>query len=256
MANVAIKTYRATWMPADETAHENGTNTPYDPIKTTLTHSNSTPNITHGHSDAWSNYNRLSNSTIKGVGPWAKDRSDGHIFCSWGLTGSKHSEIFRIGSDLDSRWMPYVKGVGFKVFRHRTDSTSFTNDNANQHCIFVQRFGMKFKHRSKDEERFYSSWELATSGEAKGYTYPYGGGVATDEFYRTTDMAFDGYRDWLLCEFWVNLASRDTKKVGTASTNVYIYDLQFYYDSQAGTNQLVEPAFRRDSDRNDAMFGG
>ena len=117
-----------------------------------------------------------------------------------------------------------------------------------------KRYGMRCKNRNDSSERFWSSSVLATDGKAKGHTYNYQGGVG-DEFYRVSNWGSDNYRDWLLSEFWINLATEDSSKAGNANTKVYIYDLRFYYDSQGGNNQLVIPAFRPWADRNKAMFG-
>ena len=253
MANLAIPTIQANWMPTNQSEHEADSNSYIDPVSNKVIHTGSVPSITHGNNTAWSSYSRLDYSRIQGKGPFEKDWSNGSIYTTWGSSGSKHSEIFHLGSDDESRWMPYVKGVGFKVFRHRTDSTSFTNDNANQHCIYVERYGMRFKHRSSSSQRFWSSAKLATSGEAKVPTFGYQGGVACHEFYQASPWGSDNYRDYLLTDFWVNLASRDTSKVGTATTKVYIYDLRFYYESQGSNQRLAYPAFRLYDERNKAM---
>lgn len=256
MARVSLSTVKATWMPTNETGHYNDDNAFINAIDGQhLSHYGSPPTYTHGDPTAWSNFSRLSTASIRGKGPYEESWTDGSVYCNWGNTGSKHTEIFRIGKPELSRWMPYIKGVGFRVFRHRQDSTDFTNSNAAQHCTFVKRYGMKFKHRTEGTQRFWSSSVLATDGKAKGHTYQYQGGVATDEFYRASPWGSDNYRDWLLSDFWINLATEDTSKAGNATTAVHIYDLRFYYDSQGGNNQLVLPKFRDYADRNRGMFG-
>ena len=254
MSNIQLPTYKARWMPTDQSGHEADQDACWYVTTSVVTHKNK-PKITHGSGDAWTDYDKLSNAAIEGYGIYQDSWDSGSIKCSWGSSGSKHSEIFQVGNYTSCKWMPYVKGCGFKVFRHRTDSDSFTNNNANQHCIFVKRFGMRFQHRSKDEERFWSSSVLNTDGEARGHTFPYKGGVATHEFYSIDSTNMDNYRDWLVDSFWVNLASKDVSKPGTASTDVYIYDLRFYYDSQAGNNRIVNPAFREWKDRDKPMYG-
>lgn len=256
MARLSLSTVKAVWMPTNQSGHENDDNAFINAVDgQRLTHFNAPPTITHGNKTGWSNFGRLSSADNRGKGVYEKSWTDGSVSCAWGSTGSKHTEIFRIGEADSCRWMPYIKGVGFKVFRHRTDSTDFTNNNAAQHCTFLKRYGMRFKNRNDSSERFWSSSVLATDGKAKGHTYGYKGGVATDEFYRVSNWGSDNYRDWLLSEFWINLATEDSNKAGSASTNVYIYDLRFYYDSQAGSNQLVKGKFRPWADRNKAMFG-
>ena len=257
MAKLSLKTVKGKWDPSGQGQHENDDNAFINAVDgQQLSHWDSPPTITHGTKDGWSNFSRLSNASIQGKGPYEDDWANGSAYCGWGNTGSKHTEIFRIGTPGSSRWMPYVKGVGFKVFRHRTDSTDFTNSNAEQHCTFVKRYGMKFKHRTSGDERFWSSPVLATNGKATGHTFGYQGGVATHEFYQTANWGSDNYRDWLLSDFWVNLATQDSSKAGNATTRVYIYDLRFYYNSGAtGNTQLVLPKFRAYEDRNKAMFG-
>lgn len=256
MAKLSIPTVKATWMPTDSAGHGQDSNAFIEPIDSTLTsHHNSPPTITHGDKTAWSNFSRLSTTRRDGKGPYEKSWTDGCMYNAWGSTGNKHTEIFRIGAADSCRWIPYVKGCGFWVFRHRTDSSDFTNNNAAQHAVFLKRFGMRFKNRHNSDERFWSSGVLATDGRAKQRTYPYLGGVGTDEFYRSGNWGSDNYRDWLLSEFWVNLATEDTSKAGSATVKLYIADLRFYYDSQGGNNQLVRPAFRTWADRNKAMFG-
>ena len=253
MAHFEIPTFKATWMPSGKGEHENDADAVIDAVSTEVNHKNK-PKITNGSGDAWTDYAKLTNAAKDGLGIFQESWTNGSVKCSWGNSGSKHSEIFQVGTYNDCRWMPYVKGCGFKVFRHRTDSDSFTNNNANQHCIFIKRFGMRFQHRTNDETRFWSSSVLNTDGEARGHTYPYKGGVATDEFYQIERTDIDNYRDWLVDSFWVNLCSKDTSKAGTANTDVYIYNLRFYYDSQAGNNRIVQPAFRDKDSRDEPMF--
>ena len=254
MGNILIPSATARWTPDNQSKHEDDGDVFIKVISDRVKHE-SKPTITHGTTSGWSDYELLQQGNKTGNGIFETDYGRGSLYCSWGSSGSKHTEIMKYGYYNDSRWLPYVKGCGFKVFRHRTDSTSFTNDNANQHCIFLKRFGIRFKHRTNNQWRFWSSDVLATHGEATERTFPYASGVGTHEFYQCRDTGFDNYRDWLLESFWVNLASRDTSKVGTATTKVYLYDLRFYHDAQCGKNRMMQPAFRDAAARNEPMFG-
>ena len=251
MSNLTMTTYQSVYQPSvgNLDQHKNNSDAWAEPYKREMNHHNGSPTITHGDTSGWSNYSRLSNAEIKGAGPQSKLYGDGSAYCTWGSSGSKHTEIFKIGNSDNSRWAPRISGVGFEVLRHRTDSTDFNNDNANQHCIFVKRYGAQFKHRTNGNERFWSSPVLAESGEAKGSTFGKDGGVATWEFYNSY-FAWSNttQNDWLLDGFWVNLASRDTSKVGTATTKVYIFNLRFYYDFNK--ERIVQPAVRPYAQRN------
>ena len=252
-----LTTYRTQYEPSNKTEHRNNSDVLYNLTYGTVSHHSSPPTITHGTSSAWSNYSRLSNTSMQGTwGPWHKDHADGSAYCTWGSSGSKHTEIIRIGNPDYGTWMPQamaVTGLGFEVFRHRTDSTSFTNDNANQHCIFVKRYGLELRHKSNDSIRFYSSEVLATEGTAKFSTYGYDGGVATEEFYSTKSLGGMSNGDYYVKNFWFNLASRDTSKVGTATTKVYIHDLRLYYDYR-NSHRVFKPAFKYWNDREKAIF--
>ena len=188
MSNKVIQTYQTVFQPSGLTEHKDSDNAFSPIIKTdTLSHQ-SKPSISQGDTTAWSDYAKLSNTVISGEGVHSKTYQNGNAYASWGASGSKHTEIFRIGQTDSSRWAPGIKGLGFEVFRHRTDSTSFTNDNAKQHCIFIKRYGAKFINRTQNTERFWSSPVLATTGEATNSTFGHEGGVGTYEFYKTEDF--------------------------------------------------------------------
>jgi len=246
----SIPTYQSVFQPKNKTEHNSGD--PWLKMMPTdkLTHENKlTP--TQGDTTAWSDYAKLTTTNIKGVGVHSKKWEDGSAYCSWGSSGSKHTEIIRIGEQDNSCWNTNITGLGFEVFRHRTDSSTFNNDNANQHCIFVKRFGFtSLKRYGGDIHSFWSSPVLATSGEAKNSTFAYEGGVGTYEFYQVTNLNWNrDPDDWCLNSFYINLASRDVSKPGTATTKVYIYNLRFYYDYGNGNHRIVRSAFRPKSER-------
>ena len=64
-----------------------------------------------------------------------------------------------------------VVGFGFEIKVHRTDSTSPDNNNAEQHCIFLKRYGLELRGRSSTSSaKFWSLPVLATGGKLGGGT--------------------------------------------------------------------------------------
>ena len=44
------------------------------------------------------------------------------------------------------------------------------------------------------------------------------------------------YSDYVVKAIWFNTASRDTNKTGTATTDLFLYNMRFYHDMHASAN--------------------
>lgn len=249
----------------DLSAHKSDPGTcQLDMIDKNVSHHSSPPTITHGDKTAWSSYVRLTNAKTYGAGPIAQsNRANGGIRCNWGKTGSKHTEIFRLGGN-SGRYLPTgsnyeIHSMGFEVYRKRTDSTNPTNNNAEQHCVFLKRWGIELISRTSNSTRFWSSPVLATTGELHNATVS-GSGVYTYEFYNNKYNGFGSNffeNNYVIKAIWFNTAVKDGSFPGDATTEFEIYNMRFYQDFKGGSSnrRMVQPALRNIDDRNKQMFG-
>ncbi len=241
MANKSFKVYDfpAQYEPSNLDQHKNdGSGKGIEVLKPTVTHYSSPPTITHGNTSSWSNYSRVSNARKDGSGWHSKNYKNGSIYTNWGKTGSKHTEIFRVGADSGYWWSigsSYENtGVGFEMCRRRIDSTS-NNNNAKQHCIFLKRWGIEFISRSGSTTKFWSSGVLNTDGN-------FNGGWVEDgkltQYYFYKHYFKDGFNDsnYVVKALWFNTAVKDGNYVNDATTSLYLYNMRFYHDMHAGNN--------------------
>lgn len=282
MSNIEIPTHPLKWGVSDDDL--SGHKYPGDSVQQVLAMElkhQSAPSITHGNTYPWKTYGGLTTAEIKKKGPYESGMNDGHITaCSWGSQGKKHSEIFSFGfydgSSSKQVWLPTgasnshtgITGFGFEIYRQRTDSKSYTNENCKNWMAFLRRFGARFVNRTTGNHRFWTSDELATDGlplskfgtpkVASSYWYLY-------EFYNCTSFGsnWSNGEDWMLESIWFNITNREIAGTGTATPLIWIYNLQFYSDFgvqtvavPSGSQRIIRPAEQALADRNICALGG
>ena len=224
-------------------------------------HYSSPPTITHGTKTSWSNYSRVSQAKKNGNGIFEAAHEKGEILTAWGSTGDKHSEIFRVGGS-SGLWLvtggTYENtGLGFEMYRKRTDSSK-NNNNAEQHCIFLKRWGIELVNYQNNNTRFWSSGVLATDGNFNGGSTS-GSTINKYYFHQMLFKDASGFagNDWTVKAVWFNTAVKDGNYTGVASTELMLFNLRFYHDFQASRNSgnsWIKPAWRPYADRNKQMF--
>ena len=227
-------------------------------LKPTVKHHSSSPSITHGTKTSWSSYSRVSQAKNQGTGWHNKAYKSGSIYTNWGATGSKHTEIFSVGADSGYWWTigkSYEHtGIGIEMCRQRTDSNS-NNNNAQQHCIFLKRWGIEFIKRDSSTTKFWSSGVLNTDGNFNGSTTVDG---KLTQFYFYQHYFKNGFydSDYIVKALWFNTATKDGSYTGDATTNLYLYNMRFYHDMHANDNNgssgngWLRTAWRTLGDRN------
>jgi hypothetical protein len=258
MANKAFKTYEfpPTYKPGNLDQHKNdGSGKGIEVLKPTVSHHSSSPSITHGNTSSWSNYSRISSAGKRGDGWHNKNYKNGSIYTNWGTSGSKHTEIFRVGADSGYWWTigsTYEHtGVGFEMVRIRKDSNE-NNNNAKQHAIFLKRWGVEFIKRDSGATKFWSSSVLNTDGNFNGGSVE-GGHLTQYYFLQHYFQSSWSDKDYVVKALWFNTASQDTSKVGEAETDLHIYNMRFYHhmhQSDNTRNRWVRPAWRSLDNRN------
>ena len=230
-------------------------------IDSGTTHYNSPPTITHGTKTTWSNYSRLSIAGNNGNGIFEAKKENGSIKTNWGKTGVKHTEIFRVGGN-SGLWLATGSsyentGIGFELYRRRLDSSK-NNNNAEQHCIFLKRWGVELVNHTSGSTRFWSSAVLATDGNFNGGTTS-GGTIYKYDFHQMHFKDASGFagNDWTVKAVWFNTAVKDGSYTGDSTTELMLFNLRFYHDFRASSNSgnsWIKPAWRSYSDRNKQMF--
>lgn len=251
MPNTAIYTGKSFWQPQNLEHHksDNGVLTGYHDEPDLTFEYKSSVNPTHGNIESWPNYG-ISDMTYAwkdGTKIHNKTRDSGPKF-EGGKSGSPHTSNFYLKSK--NWWMPSgfdngIVGAGFEVYRHRLDSTS-NNDNANQHCWYIQKWGVVFKHRTDDSERIWSSNFVKEGGAFDGekvHDYHY--------YYAYFPDSVMG-PDWLVGGIILQTATRDKSTAGNATSYLRVYNLRYYYSfAGPGKNaRVVRPLRRSYEDRN------
>lgn len=241
MANKEFKTYPfpPAYEPTTLDGHkDDGSGKGIEVLKPTVAHYSSPPTITHGTTASWSNYSRLSNANSQGTGWHSKDRKTGSIKTNWGSSGTKHTEIFRVGADSGYWWTigsAYEHtGIGFEMCRQRLDSND-NNNNAEQHCIFLKRFGIEFIQRNGSTTKFWSSAVLNTDGNFNGGSIV-DGKLTQFYYYRHAFKSAFSDPSYVVKALWFNTASKDGSWAGNATTDLFIYNMRFYHDMHSSSN--------------------
>lgn len=256
--------FPAPYEPGSLTSHKDDGGGKYigKAIDTNVKSMASAPTITHGSTSSWKDFGLLYSMGTGGGGIFEKTYSAGNVGGSWGATGSKHSEIIKVGGNhgmyLATGTQYEHTGIGFELFRRRTDSDK-NNNNAERHCIFLRRWGVELVSRTSGSTRFWSSSELDTNGL-------FGGGSSTGsgkrweyKFYKmmfkdVTGFAHESYTTKAL---WFNFTTKDGSYVGDATTEVKVYNCRFYHDFHSAYNSgnsWIKPAYRAYADRNKNMY--
>lgn len=253
MANTAIFTGKTFWQPQTLEQHksDNGVLTGYHDESDVKFEYMSSVNPTHGDTSTWKDYGAgdYSDAWENGTSIHTKTSSSAPKF-NGGKSGSPHTSNFFISSKC--WWMPSgfdngVVGVGFEVYRQRTDSTS-NNDNAKQHCWFVQKYGVVFKHRTNDSERIWSSYTVKSDGSFPGGDKNYSEYIYYKSYFPDNVMG----PDWLVAGIIVQAATREDKAASNATSFFRVYNLRYYY-SFAGPGKkarVVRPTKRSYENRN------
>ena len=251
-----------TYEPTSLSSHTNdGNGKNIVCLDSEVKHYSSPPTITHGTTTSWSNYSRVSNAIKNGKGIFEKAKENGQILSAWGKTGDKHSEIFRVGGN-SGLWLVTGgshenTGIGFELYRKRTDSNN-NNNNAEQHCIFLKRWGVELVNYKNNNTRFWSSDVLATNGNFDGGSTS-GKTIHKYDFHQMRFKDASGFagNDWTVKAVWFNTAVKNGNYTGDATTELMLFDLRFYHDFQASRNSgnsWIKPNWRSYSDRNKQMF--
>ena len=263
---MAIKSHNTrdfpeTYKPLNVDQHKDGVNKgkAFDAIDSGVSHHSSPPTINYGDKSGWSTYSRISNAGKKGVGWHSLRHEDGSVHTNWGSTGSKHTEIFRVGGN-HGNWLTigssdFITGCGFEMRRKRTDSSS-NNNNAQQHCIFLKRWGVEFGQRAGGSTKFWSSGVLNTDGNFNGGTTS-GSTISQYYYYRTSFNDYFRDSDYVVKALWFNTAAKDGSYTGTATTDLWIFNFQLYHEMRGArnvNNRWLKPAWRSWGDRNKGMI--
>lgn len=266
MANSKNETvpFPSVYEPSNLDGHKSDSGGKYigKAIDSNVSSMSSPPTITHGDKSGWKNFSLLYTMGTNGGGIFEKTYSQGNVGGSWGTTGSKHSEIIRVGGNhgmyLATGTQYEHTGIGFELFRERTDSDN-NNNNAEQHCIFLRRWGVELISRTSGTQRFWSSGELNTNGLFSGSSQTGSGKRWEYKFYKMMfkDVTGFAHETYTTKALWFNFTTKDGNYAGNATTNIKVYNCRFYHDFHANNNSgnsWIKPAYRAYADRNKNMY--
>jgi hypothetical protein len=247
--------------PSTSGAHGNdGDGKGFEWMDSGFSYHNNCPTITHGNKDGWSTYGLYNNygTSKRGSGWYAKDPWNNCVRVNWGDCGSKHTSIISIGGN-QGLWLPVGgsyehTGVGFKVWRHRNDSNK-NNNNAEQHCIHLRRWGVEFIKRADNTTKFWSSPGIAYHGGfgSQGTTESSSSNIWEYLYYKMMFKDTGLGHDYVVKRLWFNLATKNGNYANNANTNFDIHFCRAYHDMHGSSNtgnRWIKPKWRSLSDRN------